>query len=92
MRAAGGRKCGEAVLTIANHRRTLTDTIQFHKAFSRIARIQCEANGVLIIGSALTAGAQYATIAVANKFGKPGETGNDVRGGLFENWIARAGD
>jgi hypothetical protein len=56
-----------------------------------MARIQCEASDVLIIVSGLTAAAQYANMK-STTIGKPDETGNDVRGGFFENWIARAGD
>jgi len=37
-------------------------TILFHKAFSRMARIQCEASDVLTIVSGLTAAVQYANM------------------------------
>jgi hypothetical protein len=53
----------------------------FHKAFSRMARIQCEGIGVLIVVSGLTDTARYATIKMIT-VAKLGETGNTVRAGL----------
>ena len=92
MRAASGQEQSGGVLTIANPRRGLTDNDTISQSvFSRMARIQCEASGVLTIVSGLTAGAQYANMK-STTVGKLDETGNDVRGGLFEKWIARVGD
>ena len=92
MRAdCGQEQSGGTGLIIANRRHSLTDNDAISQSFSRTSRIQCEASDVLIIVSGLTAAAQYANMK-STTIGKPDETGNDVRAGFFENWIARAGD
>ena len=93
MKAGGAEEqSGGAVVAIANHRRGSTDNDTISQSFFQDSANPMRGERRFNYRKRLDCWRAVCNHEIDKQVGKLGETGNDVRGGLFEKWIARAGD